>query len=200
MKRVAVSVVLYLLTGCAATTWSVKNVQDEFTDKRSCKVIYGSDFGRDFVKASGGIHYYPFIEKMNDEIIFGVHNDYNVPVGDIQIRVDNNDPVLISYSETPVSYTATNKAVDLSYLKGVEGINQEAMQSSIEASMKNISKMSSPFTATSGEKAKQIISQLKAGQKMKMRVIGFGTNSIASTTGEFELGESLRASLAACGI
>lgn len=200
MKTINVLVILIALSGCATSTWSVKNVQDEFTDRTSCKVVYGSDFSKDLVRSSGGIHYYPFIEKVKDEVIFGIHNDYNIPVGDVQIRIDGNEAILISYTETPVYYTATSQAIDLSYLKGIEGINQEAMKASIDASMKNVSKMSSPFTATSGEKANKIIDQLKAGNKLKMRIIGFGTNSVASTTGEYELGEIFKISLAGCGI
>ncbi|MEW8333930.1 MAG: hypothetical protein AB2692_23580 [Candidatus Thiodiazotropha sp.] len=90
MRSVITSIIVYLLAGCSTTTnWMVKNTQDEFTDKKSCMVVYGSDFGKSFVKASGGIHYYPFIEKVNEEIIFGIHNDHNIPVGDVQIRIDN---------------------------------------------------------------------------------------------------------------
>jgi hypothetical protein len=85
-------------------------------------------------------------------------------------------------------------------MKDIEGIDSEAMQNSMKASMENVQKMSSPYTATAGEKAEEIISQLRVGKMMKMRIIGFGVNSVASTTGEYTLGEDLRQALAACGI
>ncbi len=201
MKLLKIFLMVLLLAGCAGTAaWNAKQVQDEFTDKKSCKVTYGSNFGKGYVKSLGGIHYYPFIETFNNKVIFGIHNDYNSPVGDVQIRIDNNEAILISYTETPVYYTATKHNVDLSYLKNVEGIDQNAMQASIDASMKNVNKITSPYTATSSDKAKLIINQLKQGSKLKMRIIGFGTNSVASTTGEYELGESLITSLASCGL
>lgn len=200
MNRVFWVVLSTVITGCAATSWTSSSTKDEFTDETSCKVLYGNTFGREFVKAQGGIHFYPFIERRQGQVIFGVHNDYGVPTGDVQVRVDNNEAVTISYTETPVFYSASSNAVDLSYLKSVEGVDQEAMQTTLDESMKNIGKMSSPFTATSGDKAKKIIEAMKSGSIMKMRVIGFGTNSSATNVGEYTLNQDLLAALAECGL
>jgi len=200
MKQVLLSVLVLFLSACASTNWSAKNYQDEFTDEKTCRVVYGTDFGKGIVKGMGGIHYYPFIENGPDGVVFGIHNDYDVPVGDVQIRVDENGSIAISQSETPLRLASSAYEVDTSYMKGIEGIDAEAMQNSMNATMENVRKMSSPYTATTGEKAEKIISQLRVGKIMKMRIIGFGVNSVASTTGEYALGEELRQALAGCDI
>jgi type IV pilus biogenesis protein CpaD/CtpE len=200
MKQILLTVLVLLLTACASTNWSTRNYQDEFTDQKTCRVVYGTDFGKGIVKGMGGIHYYPFIENGPDGVVFGIHNDYEVPVGDVQIRVDGNSFIAISPSETPLRFSSSAYQIDTSYMKDIEGIDSEAMQNSMKASMENVQKMSSPYTATAGEKAEEIISQLRVGKMMKMRIIGFGVNSVASTTGEYTLGEDLRQALAACGI
>lgn len=200
MKRVLLSVFILSLSACASTNWSVKNYQDEFTDQKSCRVVYGTDFGKGIVKGMGGIHYYPFIENGPDGVIFGIYNDYNIPVGDVQIRIDGNSFIAISQSETPLRLASSTYEVDMSYMKNIEGIDAEEMQNSINATMENAQKMSSPYTATTGEKAEKIIGQLRVGKVLKMRIVGFGANSVASTTGEYALGEDIRQALTGCGI
>ena len=202
MKKISIIIFAVLVTGCATTTtWTAKQSVDEFTDKNTCKIVYGSDFGKGFNKGLGGIHYYPFIEKVAGDVIFGVYADYNIPVGDIQIRVDNNEAITISYTETPIYYSATSAAnVDLSYLKNIEGVDQKAMQASMDKAMQNVQKISSPFTATSGLKSEKIISQMKNGTELKMRVIGYGTNSVQSTNGSYKLDQQFVAALSECGI
>ena len=201
MKIFALLFFLLTISGCAANPWSVQKETDEFTDKTSCRVTYGSDFGRDVLKSYlGGIYYAPFIEKVNGEVIFGIRNDYNIPVGDVQIRIDENEAILISYTETPIFYAAAKPSMDFSYMTGIDGINTEAMNTTMAETINNISKISSPFTATSGGKAKLIINQIKSGSRLKMRVIGFGTNSALSNTGEYSLGNNLKDALIGCGI
>ena len=189
-----------LAVGCSSSNWVVKSQTDEFTDQSSCKIVYGSDFGRGFTKGLGGIHYYPFIERSGNEVIFGIHNDYNIPVGDVQIRVDNNPAHTISFRETPVFYSATSKPVDLSYLKNTPGIDHKVLQDSTNSMVEDINKMSSPYTATTGKKAIKIISQMRKGKTLKLRVIGFATNTVRSTTGKYNLGDGLSKALNSCGI
>ena len=85
-------------------------------------------------------------------------------------------------------------------MKGIEGVDAEAMEKSMAATMENVQKMSSPYTATAGEKAEKIVDQLQVGKVLKMRIIGFGVNSVATTTGEYALGEDIKQALANCGI
>lgn len=192
--------IMTLVTGCASNPWEVSSTQDEFTDQRFCRVVYGSDFQKGFVKGMGGIHYYPFVENGSDGIIFGIHNDYNIPVGNIQIRIDGNKFIEILHSETPLRFSSNAMKVDMSYMKSIEGIDADAMQKSMNEAMENVQKISSPYTATTGEKAKQIVSQLRHGSVLKLRIMGFGANSVASTTGEYKLGEGFRNALTKCGI
>ncbi len=195
------SLLTVLCTGCASTTWVTTTSKDEFTDKSSCKISYGSEFAKGFKKGLGGVTYYPFIEKVNDETIFGIQNDYKMPVGDVQLRIDDNEAIIISYTETPVYYSASSAyKVDLSYMKNLEGVDQQAMQNTIDSTMKNVQKISSPFTATTGDKANLIIQQMKNGSVLKMRVIGFGTNSIQSTSGKYLIDSEFKMALDKCGI
>lgn len=200
MKQILLSIPVLFLGACASTNWSAKNYKDEFTDQKTCRVVYGTDFGKGIVKGMGGIHYYPFVENGPDGLVFGIHNDYDVPVGDVQIRVDGNSFITISQSETPLRLSSSAYELDTSYMKDIEGIDAEAMQNSMNATIENVQKMSSPYSATTGEKAEKIISQLRFGKIMKMRIIGFGVNSVASTTGEYVLGEEFRQALAGCDI
>lgn len=200
MKQVVLSLFIVLLSACASTNWSARNYQDEFTDQKTCRVVYGTDFGKGMVKGLGGIHYYPFIENGPDGVVFGVHNDYEVPVGDVQIRIDGNNFISISQSETPLRFSSSYHEIDMSYMKGIEGVDAEAMEKSMAATMENVQKMSSPYTATAGEKAEKIVDQLQVGKVLKMRIIGFGVNSVATTTGEYALGEDIKQALANCGI
>lgn len=202
MRTLSILICTLILSGCAANkSWQVVSTQDEFTDQRSCKIDYDSGYIKDIRrKVNGGIHYYPFVEKVNNTVIFGVQGDYKIPVGDVQIRIDNNKAISISYTETPVFYSATSKAkVDISYLKS-EGIDNKILQSNIDEMMANVQKISSPFTATSGDKARLIIDQMKKGKLLKMRVIGFGTNSVSSNSGEYLLGEKFVDALNRCNI
>ena len=200
MKRSLICIFVVSIAGCASNPWSARNLQDEFTDQHSCRVVYGSEFQKGFVKGMGGIHYYPFVEKDNNGVIFGIHNDYNIPVGNVQIRIDGNRFIEILSSETPLKYSSKTLKVDLSYIKNTEGLDAKALQNSMDETMKNVQRMSSPYTATTGEKAEEIIGQLRKGKVLKMRIMGFGVNSAASTTGEYNLGAGFNEALSECGI
>ena len=200
MKRIFIYVAVASIAGCATSPWSAKNFRDEFTDQHSCRVVYGSDFQKGFIKGMGGIHYYPFVEKDKDGVIFGIHNDYNVPVGNVQIRVDGNKFIEINSSETPLKYSPNTLKVDLSYIKSTEGLDANALQKSMDKTMKDVQRMSSPYTATTGEKAEKIIDQLRKGKVLRIRIMGFGVNSAASTTGEYNLGAGFNDVLSKCGI
>ena len=197
-KAAVVIVSTIVLSACSSTMWNAKTTVDEFTDETRCKVSVGSDFGKDVAKSFGGIHYYPFIARAKDEIIFGIENDYNLPLGDAQVRVDDNAMIEISAADTPVILAPKQPTVDMSYLKGTPGLDSEALQKSVTDMTANIQKYSSPFRAVSGEKAREIIKQLLNGKSLKVRIIG--VNQVNSTTGEWEMDGSLPNALAECGI
>lgn len=177
---------------------------DEFTDIRSCKVAYGSDFSRGFsqglVNQSALLVHYPFFQRIGDEMIFGVENLYGLFVGDVQIRIDDNPAIMIAVAETPppLSAAGTSEAIDLSYLKDMQGVDYEALNKQVNQTLKTVQAMGIPFTATGGAKARTIIDQVKGGTTLKSRLIG--TNQVRSTTGEFALDNNLEAALTACGM
>ena len=71
-------------------------------------------------------------------------------------------------------------------------------QATFENSMENATKIMSPYTAVSGEKAKKILSEMVSGTKLIYRRVGF--NQAASSTGEYKLDMSFQNALTECGI
>ena len=196
--RACLALSFVLLASCSTSMWNAKMTVDEFTDETRCKVSVGSSVGKSLVKSFGGIHYYPFIARANGELIFGVENDYNVPLGDAQVRVDSNQMVEISAVDTPIFMAPKQPTVDMSYLGNTPGIDAKALQKSVNDMTAKIQANASPFRAVGGDKARKIIRQLLDGKTLKIRIIGI--NQIASTTGEWELDDSLPAALSECGI
>ncbi|MCP4597807.1 hypothetical protein [Neptuniibacter sp.] len=170
------------------------------TDKSSCSVTLGSDLARGFIKSQGGIHYYPFFSKGETGAVFGVHNDYNIPVGNVQIRVDSNEMIELSTQETPLRYAPKLHSTDLSYIKNNDQIDKEALKKSMDTMMNDVHKISSPYTAVEGAKAEMIIDQIKTGSVLKMRVLGLAVNTAGSTVGEHKIDKTLIDALAKCGI
>lgn len=64
--------------------------------------------------------------------------------------------------------------------------------------MENMTKIMSPYTATTGDKAKSIIKEMLLGKVIKYRTVGM--NQAASTTGEAVIDGSFLKSLREIGI
>jgi hypothetical protein len=149
---------------------------------------------------------YPFIEELNGEIIVGVKSGgtVNMPVGDVQLRIDNNKAWDITTSETPA-----NSDNNPGYLKGAM-INssvytqnlpedqKKLVEDAYKAAMKQTTKLLSPYTAATDSKAIKIINEMLNGKKLIYRTKGFmGTSS---STGEYVLDASLDKAMLDCGI
>jgi len=203
-KKLLLIIPSILLQACAATSpsgyWAAFDKVDDFTDIRACSVSVGSLYYKDIVATYSG-NYYPYIEVVNGDLRLGIKSGgkISIPVGDIQIRVDSNPAWIISSSETPLDYVPEGVMGNMKdYAQGQSEANQKIFESTYKVTMENISRTMSPFTATTGEKARSILKEMVAGQKIKYRTVGL--NQAASTTGEYDLDPSFKASLSHCGI
>lgn len=110
MKAPAILLLALALSGCAtgqrqSVEWITVRDTDQFTDKSTCGVTVGSFY------TGGGVytvpnHYYPYIESANGELRVGIRSGgrFKIPVGDVQIRIDQNPAWTIATGETPVDY------------------------------------------------------------------------------------------------
>lgn len=85
--------------------WVSTTKVDEFTDLQTCSVTVGSLYTNNSVFTYGN-HYYPYIEVVNGDLRVGIKSGgkYLIPVGDVQIRIDDNKAWTICSSETPLDY------------------------------------------------------------------------------------------------
>ena len=129
--------------------------------------------------------YYPFVGKKDGKLYVGVRSggSYRIPTGTVQLRIDNNPAWTITPDETPATLVpGTGHASD--------SMSQETMSS--------MTKVLSPFTAASGDKAIKMIKQMAAGKILKYRTVGL--NQAASSTGEVPIDASFVEGLAQIGI
>ena len=193
---IAVLAAAVALGGCAAgPTWQATGTTDEFTDKTTMMVTT-SEFPASGSIVTRSLHFYPVVRKEGDEIYVGLMSGgrFKIPVGTVQLRIDQNEAWTITPQETPVSMmpSAPQYAVNLPP-------EQAAMvKQAQDQAMLNMTQLMSPYTVTGGEKAKKILKQMLAGQVLKYRTVGI--NQAASTTGEAAIDPTLAESLRAIGI
>lgn len=157
-------------------------------------VTVGSLYLKNSVFTKSGMAY-PFVGYIDGELLVGVRSGgkFRIPVGNIQLRIDEHDAWTIMTSETPTDLMG----IPTSALPPIEGLTPD-MAAAVEGTQKMMSGIISPFTATTGEKAQAILKQMLSGNVLKYRSVGF--NQQTSTTGEVELDSSLRESLIQAGI
>lgn len=187
-KILALSVPLALgLFGCATglrepeRAWSSSVTQDEFTDRKFKVVSTGSIYmgGRAYTQ-SGRL--YPFVGEYDGKLVVGVRSGgtHRFPVGNVQLRIDDNPVWEISTTETPTDLYSRSSAATGSPMGGM-------MQAAL-----------SPFTVATGDKAKEILKQMLAGRVLKYRTMGY--YSQPGVSGQFNLDPSFRDSLLEAGI
>ncbi|MCI0509451.1 hypothetical protein C8E00_108113 [Chromohalobacter marismortui] len=204
MKVFGIFILGIFLVGCATTTpkvaWVSTTNTDEFTDVKTCSVTVGSLYTRKSVFTYSN-HYYPYIEVVDGDLRVGIKSGgkHSIPVGDVQMRIDDNKAWTISSSETPLDYIPKGTINNMEeYTKNLPEKNRQLVEATYKRSMKTAARAMSPFTATTGKKAKNILREMLSGTKIKYRTLGL--NQAASTTGEYSLDSSLEESLVKCGI
>lgn len=197
MKRIiALSMFAIALGGCAAgSVWKATGSTDEFTDKTTMMVTTG-DFSASSSIMTSSLRFYPVVRKEGGQIFVGVMSGgrFKVPVGTVQLRIDQNEAWTITPQETPVS----SMPAAPQYVLNLPPEQAAIVKSAQEQAMINATQMMSPYTITGGDKAKKILRQMLSGSVLKYRVVGI--NQAASTTGEVELDPSLAESLRLIGI
>jgi hypothetical protein len=197
MKRIiAAMAVAISLGGCATgPTWQATGTTDEFTDKTTMMVTTG-DFPASGSIVTRSLHFYPVVRKEDGEIYVGLMSGgrFKIPVGTVQLRIDQNEAWTITPQETPVGLVPAVPQ----YSMNLPPEQAAIVKSAQDQAMTNVAQMMSPYTVTGGDKAKKILKQMLSGQNLKYRTVGI--NQAASTTGEAVIDPSLAESLRLIGI
>lgn len=205
MKRLFGLAAAVLISGCGSNLtaskveWiTVKNT-DKFTDKSTCAVTVGSFYSQGSVYTASN-HYYPYIEAVDGNLRVGVRSGgrFLIPVGDVQIRIDQNPAWTISTGETPLDYVPEGQLKAMQAAAPQDPHQQQIVANAYKTAMESTARAMSPFTAATGDKARSILSQMRSGHSMIYRTVGL--NQAASTTGEYALDQSLETALRQCGI
>lgn len=201
--KLAPALLLALLTsGCAtgpAVEWVTVRNTDQFTDKSSCAVTVGAYYTKHGVYTVRN-QYYPYIEVANGDLRVGVKSggQFSIPVGDVQLRIDQNKAWTISTSETPLDYVPEGQLKAMQAYAPKDPQQQQIVENAYKSAMEATARSMSPFTAATGEKARSILREMRAGKMVIYRTVGL--NQAASTTGEYALDKSLETALNQCGI
>lgn len=189
-----------LLSACMATAmpkWEPTMRKDEFTGKQSCIVQFGTEYQRREANYLFGQHFtYNFYAENNDgEVRAGIKTEPAFPIsGDVQIKAGEKLYTLTA-ADAPLDY-APDYNVNMDAAQKAMG---QAYVDSIKNMTKDLQKLSSPYRAYTGTKAKALLRDVaSAGVPIKFRVVGVNTQ--LSQTGEFMAGEDFTAALQSCGI
>ncbi|HBP6017182.1 hypothetical protein ACEPVM_16825 [Pseudomonas aeruginosa] len=196
MKRIMTFAAALTLGGCAAgPTWQATGTTDEFTDKTTMMVTT-SDFPSSGSIVTRSLHFYPVVRKEGNEIYVGLMSGgrFKIPVGTVQMRIDQNEAWTITPQETPVGLVPAVPQ----YSMNLPPEQAAIVKSAQDQAMTNAAQMMSPYTVTGGDKAKKILKQMLSGRNLKYRTVGI--NQAASTTGETVIDPSLAESLRLIGI
>lgn len=196
MKRIIALLTASLAVGgCAGSVWKATGSTDEFTDKTTMMVTTG-DFSAGSSIITSMLKFYPVVRKEGGQVYVGVMSGgrFKIPVGTVQLRIDQNEAWTITPQETPVSLMPAAPQ----YVLNLPPEQAAIVKNAQEQAMINATQMMSPYTITGGDKAKKILKQMLAGKVLKYRIVGI--NQAASTTGEVELDASLAESLSLVGI
>lgn len=196
MKGIAVlAVAVAMLSGCAGSVWKATGTTDEFTDKTTMMVTTGN-FTAGSSIVTGSLKFYPVVRTEDGQIYVGLMSggQFKIPVGTVQIRIDQNEAWTITPQETPIGLVPASPELAI----GLPPDQAELIKKTQAQAMENVYRIMSPYTITGGDKAKSILKQMLAGHVLKFRTVGI--NQAASTTGEVVLDDSLAQSLRLIGI
>jgi hypothetical protein len=191
------------LSGCASTPakveWITDKKTDEFTDITTCRVTTGSYYTSSGVYTKTGA-LYPMVEQVDGVLRVGLQSGgkYKIPVGNVQLRIDNNTAWDISTSETPVDLVPTINPMTSISTANLSDEQKKIIDQSVANAMNSTAQIMSPYTVATGDKAKSILKEMLSGKELKYRTVGL--NQAASTIGSFNLDESLQVALNTCQI
>lgn len=197
VKTTLLCVAVGLLSACVTNGWNATNHYDEFTDTKICRIERGTQAGRDFARGFTGIYFsqHFYAENHNGEVRAGVRTEPALPIGgDVQIKVGSKLYTLTS-ADVPLDVVPTIP-MDTSAAEQYMG---KAYGDTLKNMTTDIQKLSSPYRAYTGEKAKALLRDIaNTTDEVKFRVIG--VNAAASVTAAFKAGEDFTAALHTCSI
>ena len=186
MKRISLFLLVVTLAGCSAATptqwkneWVATKWTDSFSDEEFCMVTYGTT-PDGVVALQNSTMFYPFVGFKSDSLTVGVRSggQFRIPVGDVQIRIDERESWTITTLETPIAFSPA------------------AGTAQAGAVTETFTRSLSPFTSTTGERAERLLAEMESGATIRYRTVAM--NQPGSTTGQVEIDESFGVALAAC--
>lgn len=203
MNKIWIVGLAAMMGACASdANWIAIQETDEFTDIKKCTVTVGSaqlGFSPFLITYSG--HFYPFIRTVKNDITVGVRSGGKIrlPVGEVQLRIDGNKAWRITTAETPLEFAPRIQLGSTKeFVKSLPPESQKLLAGMNEANQNVVSRMLSPYTSATGDKANNILREMLGGRKLIYRKVG--PNRAGSSTGEYPLDDSLRLALQECGI
>lgn len=220
MRALIILVPAIALAACASTpsprdatqpprqaTWVAEKRVDKFTDRETCRVVPRS-YISETLSNRFSVSFFPFVSKVGDELRVGLFNTSDLPAGRVQLRIDQNNAWTVETSETPVDSEGQVSTTQLAaQMKSVMQSNpalqsnaalQKQLEQSAAASAQSINQAMSPFTAATGDKARNIVAQMKLGSSLIYRQLG--SNTPGTTTGTIALDDDFIAAMAECEV
>ncbi|EME70203.1 hypothetical protein H261_09722 [Paramagnetospirillum caucaseum] len=203
---------LAILSACATPStyelkWRAERNFDKFADGPTCRVsIWGNWSGSLFPHQFAGM-IYPVVEMRGDLVLVGAKSvpmgnamaQFQMPVGDIQLRIDGNKAWTVAAINTP-SLAPEGNSKEIGAQKVANSaspspyMDPKAMAEMTQNMMSTYRSSMSPITATSGDAAKDILRQMATGRTILFRQIN---GNAAGKTFEYSL-ETFNSAMAAC--
>lgn len=200
MKRIAI-LLSFILVGCSTVKheikWFADQRTDSFTDESTCKATVASIYANSGMYTKSG-HLYPYVQEVNGVLRVGVMSGgkYPIPVGDVQLRIDNNKAWTLMANDSPI-----DKELPLADMSGFYESLPDDQQAMVKGAIKSARDISNhafqTFTVATGDKAKRILAEMLNGKKLIYRSIGMIDNG---NIGEYPLGASLKLAIDECNI
>lgn len=205
-KIISIAFTSVLLASCAFTSppplpngvWKVVSSQDEFTDQTTKMVTVVKPITNSYF-VTNSFHYYPLVGLRDGEVYVGIRSGgaVRVPVGTVQLRIDNNQAWTITPEETPI-FLAPALPTGVPQTVSANTQQEQVINQAMKRTTDVMAKSMSPYTVATGDKAKSIIKEMLSGRVIKFRTVGF--NQAASTTGEMSIDQSFIDALREIGI
>ena len=206
MKALLPIAIALSLVGCNVTPpkieWFTQVKIDEFTDETSCTVTQGGLY------TSSGIIYtinnqvYPAVHFDNYDVFVGVISggSVRIPVGDVRIRIDNNEPWTLQAANTPKTSLKVDGPTSQehlnAYLQSLSPEQKAQFDAAYDSAMDATSNMLSPYTFVGGKDAERLINEMKNGKQIRLQRIALGNTT--STVGIHDIDQSFHDALAKC--
>lgn len=210
---------LLLLTSCASGParqpgdWTVTRSSDPITGMQRCVVAAVDRLGDDRYSRFASL--YPFVENNSSlGLLVGISSGGQVrtPTGDILWRVDSNTFRELKMMDTP-ALTGSQASPPQPQSSQGNPDADKALRDALAMTARLTSATLSGVTAVSGDKAKELLAEMTAGQSLifrgataapSMGLPSNATNQVGLMTTEglrpILLDASFRAGLAECGI